>query len=458
MSTETERASLKDRAYQNRERLACLPLLLFLLSPALQLFYCFLHAGDAVFSADLSYPSLVNLINVLALLVGLTAYYFFATSNDCGTSTSFWKSVPARLPFLLLCVWMVIVTAINGFTEAALIGDSYRGESLFSFVVYFAIYFLCGSLVRSENPKRRLIYGFLAVNTLLNVVVMFDHFVTPLPIFKQNETFCAIFYQFNHYGYFLMLGIILSAALLVTQTDIRQQIFPAVPFLLNTFLLSVNNTFGCFLSCLVTLTLLIAATSLRRKHFDFKALAVWVVFIAFSFTVGARFSTYLDDCTGFVKDVGAVLGVSDTEQTEEEPEDLAAQAGTGRWTLWTHTAEYIAEKPLVGWGIEGINDRLEAETNGVNSRPHNEYLQYAAFFGIPGGLLYIAGLVLVAVRALKHFRSLDNATFVCLVATFAYLFSALFGNTMFYTAPFLFIFMGLSCTWNEPADTPAKTT
>lgn len=458
MSTETERLSLKDRLYQNRERLACLPLLLFLLSPALQLFYCFLHAGDTVFSADLFYSTLVNIVNVLAAVAAFVTYYFFAISPDRSSLPSLWKSVPARLPFLLLCVWMVIVTMINGFTEAALSGDSYRGESLFTFISYFAVYFMCGSFIRSEKKKQTLVFSFLIVNTILNLLVLVDHFITPVAIFKYNETFCAIFRQFNHYGYFLMLGIILSAALLVTQTEFRQQIFPAVAFLLNTFLLSVNNTFGCFLTCLVTLTLLIVAASLRRKRFDLKALAVWVVFIAFSFTIGARFSTYLNDCTGFVKDIGAVAGISsDTEQTEEEAEDLAAHAGTGRWTLWTHTVSYIKERPLFGWGIEGINERLNTETNGVNDRPHNEYLQYTAFFGIPGGLLYVAGLVLVAVRALKRFRSLDNTTFVCLAATFAYLFSALFGNTMFYTAPFLFIFMGLSCAWNEPADAPNKT-
>lgn len=441
----------------HREQLAEAVLFLFILSPIFQLLYCFLHSGDAVFSGDLFYTTLVQITTVCAFVIGIFAFAAAYLDNRPGNIKVFFKNVPARLPFLFLCLWMVLVTCINGFTDAALTGDSYRGESLFSFVTYFALYFLCGTLIKSESVKHRLIYGFLIVNTIVNLVTLFDYFISPLAIFKMNETFSSIFYQFNHYGYFLLFGTILSATLLVVQSNWKQNIFPVVTLVLNTLLLSINNTFGCFLSCIVTLTLLVVAESIRRKRFNTKALGVWVAFLLISFTIGARFSTYTDDCVGFLKDIGAVFGVSDSTHTDEEAKNLAANAGTGRWTLWTHTAGYIAEKPLFGWGVEGINSRLEAETNGVNSRPHNEYLQYAAFFGIPGALLYLAGLVLVAWRALKRFRSLDNATFICLVATFAYLFSAMFGNTMFYTAPFLFIFMGLSCSFTPTSATETTT-
>lgn len=437
----------------HREQLAEAVLFLFILSPAFQLLYCFLHSGDTVFSGDFFYTTLVQITTTCAFITGIVAFSAAYLNNRSGNIKSFFKDVPARLPFLILCLWMILVTCINGFTDAALTGDYYRGESLFSFVTYFALYFLCGTLIKSESTKRQLIYGFLIVSTIVNLVTLFDYFIYPLAIFKMNEMFSSIFYNSNHYGYFLVFGTILSATLLVVQSNWKQNIFPAVTLIIHTLLLSINNTFGCFLSCIVTLTLLIVAASIRHKRFNLKAFCVWAAFLFVSLTIGARFSTYAEDCVGFVKDIGAVLGVFDANYTDEEAEDLAASAGTGRWNLWIHTAEYIAEKPLFGWGIEGIDDRLKAETNSINTRPHNEYLQYAAFFGIPGALLYLAGLVLVAQRALKRFRSLDNATFVCLVTTFAYLFSALFGNTMFYTAPFLFIFMGLSCSF-----TPASTT
>jgi O-antigen ligase len=120
----------------------------------------------------------------------------------------------------------------------------------------------------------------------------------------------------------------------------------------------------------------------------------------------------------------------------------AGLAGTGRWRRWTHTVQYIGERPFFGWGSEGIFDLLKEETGG--SRPHNEYLQYAAFFGIPAALCYIAGVVSVFVKGIKKRAEIDIYTFAALVASFGYLVSALFGNTMSYTAPYFFIMLGLA--------------
>ena len=93
-------------------------------------------------------------------------------------------------------------------------------------------------------------------------------------------------------------------------------------------------------------------------------------------------------------------------------------------------------------GIEGISDQLNSECQ--IDRPHNEFLQYIIFFGIPGLLLYIAGIMSVFINGLKHKKKLDIYTIACIVAAFDYLFSSFFGNTMAYTTPFFFIILGLS--------------
>ena len=45
-------------------------------------------------------------------------------------------------------------------------------------------------------------------------------------------------------------------------------------------------------------------------------------------------------------------------------------------------------KPLLGWGAEGITDILDITCD--EYRTHNEFLQYAAFFGIPGGIAILS--------------------------------------------------------------------
>lgn len=101
----------------------------------------------------------------------------------------------------------------------------------------------------------------------------------------------------------------------------------------------------------------------------------------------------------------------------------------------------ILKKPLFGFGVDGILNQLN-ETCGFE-RTHNEFLQYASFFGISAGIMYICGVFSVFLKGLKHKNELDCYTTAGLVTAFAYLVSSFFGNSFFYTVLFLFIFLGL---------------
>lgn len=70
-----------------------------------------------------------------------------------------------------------------------------------------------------------------------------------------------------------------------------------------------------------------------------------------------------------------------------------------------------------------------------------------ATFGIPEGVLYILGCIGVFLRNVK--RELKPVSFVCLTAAFTYLVSDCFGVTLYNTAPFLFIFLGLGYNSKE---------
>jgi O-antigen ligase len=130
----------------------------------------------------------------------------------------------------------------------------------------------------------------------------------------------------------------------------------------------------------------------------------------------------------------------DIESVSKDPLH-SDDAGTNRWVLWKAAVEQIGKRPIFGFGNEGIGEALLAV--GDNNRPHNEFLQYAAFYGIPAAVLYICGIMSVFLKAYRHRATLDASSLICLIAAFAYLFSSLFGNTMFYTAPFLFLFLGM---------------
>ena len=94
-----------------------------------------------------------------------------------------------------------------------------------------------------------------------------------------------------------------------------------------------------------------------------------------------------------------------------------------------------------GYGCEGIADMMKGYT--LTSSPHNEPLTYAAFFGIPAALLYCAAVLTSVIKGLKT-NQCDDACRTAAFAALGYFVSSIFGVAMFYTAPFLFIFLGLS--------------
>ena len=441
--------NIKELVSNHNELFLMIPLVAFIISPIYFIISLF-TLSDYPFHGFYTYQYDVNYVIYLSLIAGPVAFAIYCSKKKReGERLSVKSNIPAVF-FAAVCIMMIVSTIINGFTNAALHGDQYRDESIFSFIAYFAVFYFCGSLIKSDNNRKIIFYLFFIANTAVNLMTVVDKYIKPLPCFEMSDKDApsSIFYQFNHYGYFLMIAIALSAAIFVTEKCLYKRILSLAVMIFNTFILTLNTTFGCFLACLVGFVFMLVIVSVRDKKFNTASLAALAIFLLVTYLSGLKNHSFINELGQFFGDIKSVLGSVNETVTEingdEAVSSSADSAGTGRWSLWTNTLRYIKERPLFGWGIEGIGEKLNADTNGLNSRPHNEYLQYAAFFGIPAAVLYICGLISVFIKAVKDRVKLSNQRLACLVVTFTYLFSALFGNTMFYTAPYLFIFMGLS--------------
>ena len=241
----------------------------------------------------------------------------------------------------------------------------------------------------------------------------------------------AVFCQINHYGYYLCIHIMLGSGLFSLEKYKLYRCIGFISIVINTAALALNSSFGPWLACVCAFLFQVIVLAIVKHRFDMRSLTAAMSFLFVSAIMGFWTDNIFSSIFQFMTDVKSVADDS----------QVADSAGTGRWELWKFTVERIFEKPLFGYGIEGINQALEEATG--SSRPHNELLQYAVFYGIPAALIYIAGFFSVFIRGFKYRKSLDNATIICLTGAFAYLISSLFGNTMFYTAPFFFIFLGL---------------
>lgn len=117
-----------------------------------------------------------------------------------------------------------------------------------------------------------------------------------------------------------------------------------------------------------------------------------------------------------------------------------------------NAAKFLREKPVLGYGPDNLEEEY-AKVNIKETRPHNEYLQYAVCLGVPALLLYLGALLNIFIRNFKQRKLLSEGNIIALVASFGYLASAFFGNTMYYTTPYFFIILAIAAQLkNSSAD------
>ena len=124
-------------------------------------------------------------------------------------------------------------------------------------------------------------------------------------------------------------------------------------------------------------------------------------------------------------------------------DETSGSAGTGRWVLWINAVKFIKDKPLFGHGLDNLGELYDPLGVGTD-RPHNEYLQYAAHLGVPALIFYLCGIGSIFIKAYKNRMNLTDTTLVALGVVAAYLVSACFGNTMYYTTPYFMMLLGMA--------------
>jgi len=116
--------------------------------------------------------------------------------------------------------------------------------------------------------------------------------------------------------------------------------------------------------------------------------------------------------------------------------------GHGRMGLWRQGLKMIPRRPIFGYGPEMLDEELSKDM--WIDRPDNEFIQYAVFLGIPGLAFYLLALISMFIKQWLQMKKLDVTTIVSAGCVVAYLVSSMFGNSMFYTTPYLFMFLALA--------------
>lgn len=336
--------------------------------------------------------------------------------------------------FMLFLGCVLISTFINGLTQDVLFGVRYRFIGIFDLAVYFAVYMYCSSHIRSQYHKRLVLMVFTSISDAAAAAFLYNEFFGGIPAFQGRMEPGGMFFHGNHYGYFLVMALIVSVCILLSESG-KTMIFGTCSVILNMFALVICRSMGAVLASGMIVLLLMIRTLKRGSTTERKKVLVLVLL----FAAGA--AATLSISSNFRNDLVRVFD----ESSEIASGTNNIYAGNGRWGLWQFTLIYISEKPLFGFGCEGITERLYELTKIPN--PHNELLTYAAYFGIPAAILYSSGVLVKMFRTLKASDLLSVNT-IAAFAALGYFVSSMFGVAMFYTTPLFFVMLGLSSANN----------
>ncbi len=429
MKAKTLREELELLPWSFIEVMAAIPIAMFIISVLI----------DTIMMIVIAYPYLFLLNDMwisFYILGGLSVLLYIGKCHV--EKIKFRDVIKQNIPMTFLigmAVLILISTMINGWTEYAIYGHPSRYESIFVYFSYFISFFFCSSIIKNEKIKKYLMYLFLAISLIYGICVGVS-LISGSYTFAQQRPYdvfwiVGILNNPNHYAYYLTVAITCCGAFFALEKNKIVKWLCFVTFVINLVILIKNDTFGCYLSTIGGLVFLLVVLAIVNKRIDKNALFLIAVFIAVSFIINLFEPSVSGNISSLNSDINSVI--QDT--------DNAKYAGTNRWLLWSKTIEYIIEKPFFGHGTEAISERLL--TVHTHDRTHNEYLQYTAFYGIPAGICYLAAIMSVFIHGLKNKKKLSKYEIAALAAAFAYCFSAFFGSSRTYTAPYLFIFLGL---------------
>lgn len=414
------------------DHLALVPVLLYLATPLIDL--AIVVANGYVYDDEREvYRTVVDLVAhplgtcfaiVCALAVIRLMVRGYLRTSRC--------RLAAMVPFAIFLVLATCSTFANPDNPYRFTGIDPSYVGIGSYFLFVLVYFWPASLIRSERLTRMACIVMSAASIPVGIhALWFRATYGGLDGTELSHWPVGIFYNPNHYGYLLSMVVPLSAGLFFVGGR-RLRVFSILAFLFNTYILIENKCRGAWFACALALVALCAFCIAKHREYLRRALMIFALFGLAICVVSIWNGAMIKRIATAWSDLLSIISGSDN----------AGGAGSGRWGLWVITADRISDRPWLGWGAEGICDGLLEPGN--TERSHCEPLMYAAYFGIPAMVCYLAGVFATFVGAWRRRRTIDPTSVACACAAFSYFVSSCFGNMYFYTTPFFFILLGMA--------------
>ena len=388
------------------------------------------------------YTHYFNFIIYFVGLFGFIIYTIYMVKNRIKGKISIKKFIPEIL-IILLVILGFVASILSKNTYLSFFGENYRREGLIIYIMYVG-FILLASVIKNKKY----------IKLLMKSIIISCLTITIVPLFNSNFTYVGfpnVFHQFNHYGYYLMINVVLSAFMLLDSDKIIKRIFYLIIYIFFTYLLIRNDTFGCFLAVLISFILLFIY-SMVKKYKRINITIIILIFVVASLTI-SHFDIKIGERVNFNSTQGLV-GKNLTSLTKDvknivnKDDKGSAKAGSGRGLLWKEAINYTLDHPIVGGGMECLKSHYFLRNIDYNDRPHNIILQISSFIGIPGAIVYVVLIFYVAITNLKIMKH-DTIHIMIYTTAMSYFISSIVGNSMYYTSPYFMILLGLLIGFNR---------
>ena len=409
---------------------------------------------------EYKFMEVVGLVGIYLLV--LTIYKKILKSDN---KKQLVKDLLPLIFFIGYLIWTLFACIFANNTQNAFYGDRYRQEGFITYLIY-AGFFSCAFLISSDKLKRCLLNLFILV-AIINILLIYiiNNNIQLQQLINYREIQVGVFCNRNHYGYYLLLATIISDLFFILEKNKLMKVFYGLAYIILQYILIINNTFGCYLAFLVTIILFFIYCIYRKKYQVLSFVSI-IVFVLMSMVVTYNGkNVVLNNMQDFYNDIDSILDVTKykisnmdkdvnessdntiTRDQNSEDQIIASEkqfesAGSGRGKLWKYGIKIFLKNPILGYGADNLREEYE-KYDIEQDRPHNLIIQLATTSGLPGLIFYIAGVGLILVRG---FKKMNDSKIICTVVFFAlisYLISAMFGNSMYYTSPYFFIFLGV---------------
>lgn len=330
---------------------------------------------------------------------------------------------------LLFFIVYIITTFFSNDLKLSIIGNSYRHNGLLTFISCIGIFFHANNLDKKEI--KTILSSICVVGSILCFLCLMDNLFELYLNFNLYK-YSSVFYNPNHFAYYLVIVLSILVGNVVFEENIKNTISNVIQFIIVLIVFILNNTFGSYLAYISILFLFL----IKKKRNLLKIIIIFIITLFLSLTISNSKKEVIVLKNFDELFSGLQLIDKSNSQSGSVNEQELYRVGN-RYILWKVGLKLIYSKPLTGYGPDNLFS--EYVKNGVvEDLPHNEFIQMGATNGVICLILYLFAILSIIFKK----NNFNGLTFTITITLIGYLISSFFGNSMFYTTPYLYIILG----------------